>query len=173
MFFNITTPKFAAQAIKKAAEIDWKPAHYLVNVAASIGATLKPAGLENSQGILTAIYVKDPTDTKWAKAPDFIAWKDWMEKYNPTANLADGSNVTGYSFAWTLVQVLKACGDDLTRENVMKQAASMKGLEAPMLLPGITLNTSATNFFPIQAVQMAKLSGDHWELFGELIHGDA
>ncbi len=172
VFFNITTPKFAAQAIKKAAEIGWKPAHYLVNVAASIGGTLRPAGLENAQGLLTAIYVKDPTDTKWKNAPDFVAWKAWMEKYNPNADIADGSNVTGYSFAWTLHQVLKACGNDLTRENVMLQAASMHELAAPMLLPGITLNTSATDFYPIKAVQMARLTVDHWELFGDLISRD-
>jgi branched-chain amino acid transport system substrate-binding protein len=172
VFFNITTPKFAAQAIKKAAEIGWKPAHYLVNVAASLGATLRPAGMENCQGIITAFYTKDPVDPRWAETPDFVAWKAWMEKYNAAANLADGSNVTGYANAFSLAHVLRACGADLTRENVMHQAASLKDVEVPMLLPGIKLNTSATDFYPIQSVNMARIAGDHWEQFGSLISAD-
>ena len=169
VFYNITTPKFAAQAIKKAAEIGWKPAHYLVNVAASLGATLRPAGIENCQGIITAFYTKDPVDPRWAASPDFVAWKAWMEKYNAGGNIADGSNVTGYANAFTMAHVLRACGGDLSREHVMHQAASLKDVEVPMLLPGIKLNTSATNFYPIQAVNMARIDGDHWAMFGELI----
>jgi branched-chain amino acid transport system substrate-binding protein len=163
VFFNITTPKFAAQAIKKAAEIDWKPAHYLNNVSSTVGAVIKPAGFENSQGIITALYLKDPTDPNWAQARDFQESKAFMQKYYPTGNLADGSNVYGYTVASLLAVVLKQCGDTLTRENVMKQAASLKGVDLPMLLPGIKVNTSATDFYPLQSVQLARFKGETWE----------
>jgi ABC-type branched-subunit amino acid transport system substrate-binding protein len=172
VFYNVTTPKFAAQAIKKAAEIGWKPTHYLVNVAASIGAVIRPSGIENAQGIITAQYIKDITDPRWADSPDFKAWKAWMDKYNPTANPMESATATGYAAAFTVVQVLKQCGDDLSRENVMRQAANLKDLEVPMLLPGIRLNTSPTDFYPIQSVQLAKVDGDHWTLFGDLISAD-
>jgi branched-chain amino acid transport system substrate-binding protein len=173
VFYNVTTPKFAAQAIKKAAEIGWKPAHYLVNVSASIGAVIKPSGLENAQGIITAQYMKDITDPRWSDAPDFKEWKAWMEKYNAAANIVESANATGYAAVFTVVHVLKQCGDDLSRENIMRQAASMKDLEVPMLLPGIKLNTSATDFYPIQSVQLARIEGDHWTLFGDLISADS
>jgi branched-chain amino acid transport system substrate-binding protein len=171
-FFNITTPKFAAQAIKKAAEIGWKPSHYLVNVAASLGATIRPAGIENAQGIITAFYTKDATDPRWWNSPDYIAWKAWMDKYNPSANPAEGSNVTGYANAFSMAHVLRACGTDLTRENVMRQAANLKDVEVPMLLPGIKMNTSATDFYPLQSVNMARIEGEGWKLFGEMISAD-
>ena len=169
VFYNVTTPKFAAQAIKKIAEIGWKPTQYLVNVSGSIGAVIRPAGFENAQGIITAAYQKDITDPSWATSPDFIAWKAWMEKFNPQANPMESANATGYAAAFTLVQVLRQCGNDLTRENVMRQAASIKDLEVPMLLPGIRLNTSPTDFYPIEQVRLARIEGDHWRLFGDLM----
>ncbi len=169
VFFNITTPKFAAQAIKKAAEISWKPRQYLVNVAASIGAVIRPAGFDNSQGIITAIYLKDITDPHWHNAPDYIEWKAWMDKWNPTANPIESANVSGYIGAIVMTRILKNCGDELTRENVMHQAASMKDWEVPMLLPGIRANTSPTDFYPLQSVNLAKIDGEHWTLFGDLM----
>jgi len=169
VFLEITTPKFAAQAIKKVSEVGWKPTHYLVSVAASLGAVIRPAGFQNAQGIITAQYVKDVTDPRWADAPDYIAWKAFMDKWNPTANPLEGSNVTGYASAVTLVQVLKQCGDELTRENVMRQAANLKDLEVPLLLPGIKLNTRPTNFRPIRSVRLAKMVDEHWAVFGDLL----
>jgi len=173
VFYNITTPKFAAQAIKKAAEIGWKPAQYLVNVAASVGAVIRPAGFDNAQGIITAQYLKDITDPRWYEAPDYKEWRAWMEKWNPAANLLESANVSGYATAFTMTHVLKQCGDDLSRENVMRQAASMHDLEVPLLLPGIRLNTSPTDFYPIQSVKLARIEGEHWTPFGELISADA
>jgi branched-chain amino acid transport system substrate-binding protein len=169
VFYNITTPKFAAQAIRKAAEIGWKPAQYLVNVAASIGAVIRPAGMDNAQGIVTAQYLKDITDPRWFDSPDYKEWKAWMAKYNGAANPLESANATGYASAFTVTQVLRQCGDELTRENVMRQAANLHDLEVPMLLPGIKLNTSPSNFFPIRSVRMARFEGEHWNLFGELI----
>jgi branched-chain amino acid transport system substrate-binding protein len=173
VFFNITTPKFAAQAIKKAAEIGWKPVHYINNVSSSVGSVMKPAGFENAQDIITALYLKDPTDPQWAQAKDFLEWKAFMAKYYPTGNLADGSNVYGYSVASLMAIVLKQCGDDLTRANVMKQAASLKGVDLPLLLPGIKVNTSATDFYPIQSVRLARIKGETWELFGDILSNEA
>lgn len=172
-FFNITTPKFAAQAIKKAAEIDWKPAHYLNNVSASIGAVIKPAGFPASQGILTAQYIKDATDPQWKAAPDMIAWNAFMDKYMPQGDKSSSFHVFGYAVSATMVQVLKQAGDNLTRENVMKQAASLKGVDIPLLLPGIKVNTSATDFYPIQAVQLSRLKGEVFELFGPVMASES
>jgi branched-chain amino acid transport system substrate-binding protein len=173
VFFNITTPKFAAQAIKKAAEIGWKPAHYLNNVSASIGAVIKPAGFAASQGIYTAQYIKDATDKQWATAPDMIEWNKFMDKYMPQGDKSSTFPVYAYAVSSTLVEVLKKCGDTLTRENVMKQAASLKGLEVPLLLPGIKVNTSATDFYPIQSVKLAQLKGEVFELFGEILSNES
>jgi branched-chain amino acid transport system substrate-binding protein len=173
VFFNITIPKYAAQAIKKAAEIGWKPAHYLNNVSASVGAVMKPAGFENGQGILTAAYIKDPTDPQWAKSPDMIAWNQFMDKYLPQGDKKSAFHAYGYAVTASLVEVLKKCGDDLTRENVMKQAASLKNAEVPLLLPGIKLNTSATDFYPIQSVQMARFEGEIFKLFGDVISAES
>ena len=173
VFYNVTTPKFAAQAIKKSAEIGWKPTQYIVNVSASIGAAIKPGGFENAQGIITAQYVKDITDPAWADYPDFKAWKAWMEKYNSTANPIESANATGYASAFTVTQVLRQCGDELTRENVMRQAANLHDLEVPMLLPGIKLNTTPTDFYPIKSVRLSRIQGEHWTLFGDLISRDA
>jgi branched-chain amino acid transport system substrate-binding protein len=173
VFFNITIPKFAAQAIKKAAEINWKPIHYLNNVSSSFGAVFKPAGIEASQDIILALYRKDPADPQWASSPDIAAWKAFMAKYMPGADLRDDGHNYGYAVANTLVEVLKKCGDNLTRENVMRQAASLKGYEAPMLLPGIKINTSATDFYPLQAVRLARVKGESFELFGEVLSNEA
>ncbi len=166
-FFNITTPKFAAQAIKKAAEIGWKPVHYLNNVSSSVGAVLTPAGLDNSVGVITAAYIKDPTDPEWANDPGMNGWREWMKKYYADGNLIDVFNVYGYNLAITMVQVLKQCGDNLTRANVMKQAASLD-LELPALLPGVNVKTSADDFFPIEREQLSRFDGKTWVRFGKV-----
>ena len=173
VFLNTAIPKFAAQAIRKAAEIEWKPLHVLSSVGNSVGASLKPAGLENAKDIVSDFYLKDPTDPAWQ---DDQARKDWlafMDKYYPEGDKTDVGNVIGYSFGQTVAQVLKQCGDELTRENVMKQAASLHDFIVPMTLPGIKLNTTPTDFAPIKQVQMAKFTGERWELFGQLLTGAA
>ena len=172
-FFNITTPKFAAQAIKKAAELNWKPMHFLNNVSASVGSVLKPAGLENAQGIISTGYLKDPTDPQWKTDAGFAKWEAFVDKNMPGANKLDASIVYGYTVAQGLVHVLKNAGDDLTRENIMKQAASIRNLELDMLLPGIKVNTSATDFAPIQQEQLQVFKGDRWVLFGEIYDASA
>jgi len=169
VFFNDAAPKAAAQAIRKVADLGWKAAHYLANVSASVASTLKPAGLENSKDIITAAYLKDPTDPQWANAPDFLEWKAWMEKYMPGANMSDASYVYAYAVSSTMRHVLTACGDELTRANLMKQAASMRNLVVPLLLPGIKINTSPTDFAPIEQEQLAKFDGEKWSLFGEVL----
>src|SRR3979490_2646610 len=166
VFMNITTPKFAAQAIKKNMEIGWKPLHFLNNVSASIGSVIKPAGFENAQDIISSNYLKDPPDPKWKTDKGMIAWNEFLDKYYPEANRADASVMYAYTVAQGLVHVLKACGDNLTRENIMKQAASIKGLELGGLVPGIKVNTSATNFAPIAQLQLMKFNGEKWDLFG-------
>ncbi|MBL8567953.1 MAG: ABC transporter substrate-binding protein [Phreatobacter sp.] len=173
VFFNITTPKFAAQAIKKAAEIAWKPIHYLNNVSSSFASVLKPAGIENSQGIIIALYRKDASDPQWANAPDVTAWKQFMAKYMPNADIRDDGHNYGYCVAHTLLQTLKQAGDNLTRENVMKEAANLKNYESPLLLPGIRVNTSPTDFFPIQSVQLARVKGESFELFGNVLSNES
>jgi branched-chain amino acid transport system substrate-binding protein len=173
VFVNIATPKFAAQAIRKAAEIGWKPLHFLSNVSSSVGVVMKPAGLEASQGIISSAYVKDPTDPQWKDYPDMKAWNQFLDEYYPDANRADWLVVVAYMAAQALEHVLKACGDNLTRENVMKQAASLIDLELGGLLPGIKLNTSATNFAPISQLQLARFKGQTWERFGDVISADA
>jgi branched-chain amino acid transport system substrate-binding protein len=171
--FNITTPKFAAQAIKKIAELGWKPEHYLNNVSSSVGAVMKPAGIDNSQGLITALYLKDPTDKQWENSKDFKDWKDFMAKYIPNGDLSNGNHVYGYAVAHLLTVVLKQCGDDLTRASVMKQAANLKSVEIPLALPGIKVNTSPTDFYPIQSVQLARFKGETWERFGEILSNEA
>jgi branched-chain amino acid transport system substrate-binding protein len=172
VFVNITTPKFAAQAIKKAAEIGWKPMHFLNNVSNSIGSVMKPAGFENSQDIISAAYLKDVADTQWNNDPGMKEFLAFLDKDFPEGNKLDGLIVTGYGVAQTLVEVLKKCGDNLTRENVMKQAASLKDFRTEVLLPGIKINTSATDFAPISQLQLMRFKGDKWELFGEVISAD-
>src|ERR1700712_3338642 len=172
VFVNITTPKFAAQAIKKNMEIGWKPLHFLHNVSASIGSVIKPAGMENAQGIISSAYLKDPTDAQWKNDAGMKAWNEFLDKYYPEANRSDASVMFGYTVAQGLVHVLKACGDNLTRENVMKQAASIKDLELGGLLPGVKVNTSATDFAPLSQLQLQKFKGDTWDRFGEILSGD-
>jgi branched-chain amino acid transport system substrate-binding protein len=171
VFFNVTTPKFAAQAIRKAAEIGWKPVHFLNNVSQSVGAVLKPAGFENARGILSSYYLKDATDPAWKDDAARKEWEAFMDKYNPGGDKTSSFPVYGYTVAQTLVQVLKQCGDTLTRENVMKQAASLKGLKLGMLLPGITINTSPTDYYPIEQMQMQQFDGERWKPIGEVMSG--
>jgi branched-chain amino acid transport system substrate-binding protein len=171
-FFSVTTPKFAAQAIKKLAEIEWKPLHIVVNVSASVGGVLKPAGFENSQGLLSAAYAKDGADSQWDNDPGMKKFYAFLEKYYPDANKLDGSVVYGYGAAQTMVKVLQMCGDDLTRANVMKQAASLKDFTPDTLLPGVKINTSDTNFAPIVQLQMMRFKGEKWDLFGDTISGE-
>jgi branched-chain amino acid transport system substrate-binding protein len=172
VFFNVTTPKFAAQAIKKAAEIGWKPVHLLNNVSQSVGSVLKPAGLDNSTGILSSYYLKDANDPQWKDDAGYKDWLAFMNKYFPDGDKTSSFTVYGYTVTQTLVQVLKQCGDNLTRENVMKQAASLKDLELGMLLPGIKINTSATDFFPIEQLQMQRFTGERWEAIGPVVSGE-
>ncbi|MGY3620563.1 ABC transporter substrate-binding protein [Bradyrhizobium sp. USDA 10063] len=172
VFFNITTPKFAAQAIKKNAEIGWKPLHFLNNVSSSVGSVLKPAGFENAQDIISSNYLKDPTDSQWKSDPGMIAWNEFLDKYYPEANRSDLSVMYGYTVAQGMVHVLKACGDNLTRENIMKQAASIRDLELGGLLPGVKVNTSPTDFAPLSQLQLMRFKGDTWERFGETLSGD-
>jgi branched-chain amino acid transport system substrate-binding protein len=168
VFFNVTTPKFAAQAIKKAYDIGWRPLHLLNNVSTQVGAVLRPAGLEASKDIVSTFYVKDPADPQWKNDPAFKDWLAFMQKHYPEGAVIDGSNVYGYSVAQTLVHVLRQCGNDLSRANIMRQAANLKDLTIPMLLPGIKINTSPTDFAPIEQMQMAKFDGERWALFGEI-----
>ena len=166
---NITTPKFASQVIKKVAEIGWKPTHFLINISVSVGAVMKPAGIENSQGILSTAYLMESTDARWKDHPDMKAWSAFMDKYLPGANKADSMNVYGYVTAQALVQILKQCGNDLSRANVIRQAASLNKVPFKLMLPGIVANTTATDFYPIQQLQMMRLKGEQWELFGPVI----
>ena len=172
VFMNITTPKFAAQAIKKNAELGWKPLHFLNNGSGSIGSVIKPAGFENAQDIISSQYFKDSTDAQWKNDPAMIAWNQFLDKYYPEANRADASVMYGYIVSQGLVQVLKACGDNLTRENVMKQAASIRDYEPAGLLPGIRVNTSATDFAPLSQLQLIRFKGETWERFGDILTGD-
>jgi branched-chain amino acid transport system substrate-binding protein len=172
VFFNVTTPKFAAQAIKKSAEIGWKPLHLLNNVSQSIGGVLKPAGLDNSTGILSSYYLKDATDPGLTNDSGYKDWLAFMDKYFREGDKTSSFTVYGYTAAQTLVQVLKQCGDNLTHANVMKQAAGLKDLELGMLLPGIKINTSETDFYPIKQLQMQRFNGERWQSIGPVMSGD-
>src|SRR5450631_329651 len=172
VFMDITTPKFAAQAIKKVAEVEWKPVHLLNNVGASVGSVLKPAGFENAQGIISAAYLKDVSDPQWDNDAGMKTFLDFLAKDFPEGNKLDGSVVVGYGVAQTVVEVLKKCGDDLTRENVMRQAANLKDFRTEVLLPGIKINTSPTDFAPISQLQLQRFKGAKWELFGDVISAD-
>jgi branched-chain amino acid transport system substrate-binding protein len=173
VFFNISTPKFAAQAMRKAGDIGWKPAQYLNNVSSSVATVMKPAGFDNVQGVLTAAYLMDPTDHQWDDNAEMKAWKEWMGKHNPGASLADASNVFAYSVSTLMHETLKKCGDDLTRENLMKQAANFQKFPLKMALPGITVSTSPTDYYPVQAVQLQRFKGDTWDLFGDVMHAES
>jgi ABC-type branched-subunit amino acid transport system substrate-binding protein len=172
IFISITTAKFAAQSIKKVAELGWKPLFILNGVGASTGAVMKPAGLANSQNIISATYQKDPTDPQWKDDAGIKNFDAFLAKYFPEGNREDLYLMTGYNYAQTMVHVLNKCGDDLTRANIMKQAASINGLQLEGLLPGITINTSATDFAPIKQFQLGKFKGERWELFGDVISSE-
>ena len=173
VFFNISIPKFAAQAMRKAADIGWRPAQYLNNVAGQVTTTMKPAGLENVQGVITAAWLKDPTDHQWDDDAELKTWREWMAKYIPNGNLGDVNYVYAYSVSFLMELTLKKCGDELTRENLMRQAANHQKLRVPGLLPGITVSTSPTDFYPVQALQLQRFKGETWELFGDIMHAES
>ena len=168
-FYNVTTPKFAAQAIRKVYDMGWKPLHILNNVSISVGSVLAPAGLDKSVGLISAAYYKDPVDPQWKNDAEFKAYSEWFRKYYPEGSIDDAFNVSGYLIAQGVVHVLKACGDDLSRENVMKQMASIKDLQVPMMLPGIKWNTSASDFYLIESAQLVRFDGKEWVRFGKII----
>jgi branched-chain amino acid transport system substrate-binding protein len=172
VFVDIATPKFAAQAIKKVAEIGWKPTHFLNNVSASVGSVIKPAGYQNAQGIISAAYLKDASDKQWDNDPGMKGFYAFMKKDFPEGDVLDGGTVVGYGVSQTLVKVLTMCGDNLTRENVMKQAANLKDFRTEVLLPGIKINTSPTDYAPISSLQLMKFKGEKWDLFGDIISAD-
>jgi branched-chain amino acid transport system substrate-binding protein len=168
VFLDITTSKFGAQAVRKAYDLGWKPIHLLNNVSNSVSAVLKVAGLEASKGLVSTFYLKDPTDPQWRDDPGYKEWLAFMKKYYPEGNTEDSSNVYGYSSSQLLMQVLKQCGNDLSRTNVMKQAANIKDLQLPMVLPGIKINTSPTDFYTFKQMQLGRFDGERWALFGEI-----
>jgi len=172
VFISITTPKFAAQAIKRLAEIDWKPLQFVANVSASVGAVMMPAGFENAQGVISTAYAKDGADPQWDDDPGMKKFIDFLRNHDPDGNRLDGAIVYGYGVAQTLVEVLTRCGDNLTRDNVMKQAESLKDFAPDTLLPGIRINTSPTNFAPINQLQMMRFKGQRWERFGDIMTAD-
>jgi branched-chain amino acid transport system substrate-binding protein len=173
VFYNVSIPKFAAQAMRKAADLGWKPVQYMNNVSASVATTMKPAGFDNVQGVLTAAWTKDPTDHQWDNEADMKEWRAFMGKYMPDANLGDVSYVYAYSVATLMRITLEKCGDLLTRENLMRQAANHHQIRLPGLLPGISVTTSPTDFYPVQAVQLSRFKGETWELFGDVMHNES
>ena len=169
VFFNITIPKFAVQAIKKSHDIGWKPLHFLNNVSSSLGTVLKPAGLDASKGLITALYMKEVTDPQWKNDKGFLEWMAWMKKYYAEGALDDQANGYAYNVAILMAHVIKQCGNDLSRENIMRQAANVKNFDLPLLIPGIKVNTSPTDFAPIEQEQLAKFDGERWVTFGEIL----
>jgi branched-chain amino acid transport system substrate-binding protein len=168
---TVATPKFAAQMIRKVFDMNWKPLHFLTNVSASVGSVIRPAGVEKAVGIITSAYIKDPTDPKWKDDADLAEWRAFMNKWQPGADQADGGYLAAYGVDVTMMQVFKQCGNDLSRENIMHQAANLAPLDAKVLLPGIKVSTSPTNFHPIRQMQLSKWNGTNWELFGDIIQG--
>jgi len=171
-FFSWAAPKGSAQAIRKVGELGWKPRFFLANVSTSVAGVLRPAGLQYAKDIISTAYLKDPTDPAWKDDPGVKAWQAFMDKYYPNGDKLDLNNVYGYAVAQTMVQVLRQCGDDLTRENIMKQAASLKDFSSDVMLPGIKINTSPDDFFPIEQMQLMKFDGEAWHLFGDVIDGE-
>nr|WP_145549596.1 ABC transporter substrate-binding protein [Variovorax boronicumulans] len=169
VFFNVGTPKFAAQAIRKAGELGWKPMQFLNNASSSIGATLVPAGVENAVGIVTVQYLKDATNKRWAEDPGIAEFKTFMQKYYPQGDLKDFVNTMGVAHAQTMVQILKQCGDDLSRENVMRQATNLKDLQLSVMIPGVKINTGPDDHAPIESVQMVRFDGAEWVPFGDIM----
>ncbi|HEX7966725.1 MAG TPA: ABC transporter substrate-binding protein [Stellaceae bacterium] len=171
VFYDVTTPKFAAQAIRKTYDVGWKPLHLLNSVSASVASVMTPAGLEKGVGVVSLEYFKDPTDPQWKNDPAFKQWLAWMDKYYPDGDKTDAFNVYGYNLAMTMVHVLQQCGNDLTRDNIMKQAANLN-LDLPMFLPGVKVSTSPTQFFPVREMQLAKFNGKIFERFGDVIKSE-
>ena len=171
-FFSWAAPKGSAQAIRKVGELGWKPRFFLANTASSVASVLKPAGLEFAKGIISTAYLKDPTDPTWNTDPAVVKWRAFMDKYYPDGDKTNANNLYGYVEAEAMMQVLKQCGDNLTRENVMKQATSLKNFHSDLMLPGIMVNTSADDYFPIEQMQLMKFNGEAWELFGDVITGE-
>jgi branched-chain amino acid transport system substrate-binding protein len=171
VLINAASTKFAAMIIAKVSDLAWKPLHLMSQVSVSVGAVMIPAGPEHGIGIISAAFAKDPTDPAWADDPDMLAWRGFMAKYMPDGDLKDSGNTYGYGLSQTLVHVLKACGEDLSRENIMRQATSLDHLPNPMLLPGITQSTSPTNYHPLRQMQMMRWNGKTWDRFGEIIEG--
>jgi branched-chain amino acid transport system substrate-binding protein len=169
VLFNISTPKFAAQAIRKTYDIGWKPAHYLNSVSNSVGSVLSQAGLDKSVGVISGTYLKDATDPRWRDDPGIAQWREFMKKYYPEGNVADILNVYGYTAAATLHHVLKQSGDNLTRENVMRQATSMQAFRVETLLPSISMNTGPSDYAPLESVQLQRFDGKQWQLFGPVM----
>jgi len=172
VFVDVTTAKFAAQAIKKSAEIGWKPLHFLNSVSTSIGSVIRPAGVENAQGIISVAFLMDALDPQWKDDPGMKAFDEFLAKDFPEGNRADNQVMTGFNVAQTLVRVLEQCGDDLTRENAMKQAANLNEFRTTNLLPGIKINTSPIDFAPIKQVQLRRFKGETWELFGPTLSSE-
>ena len=173
VLFAVATPKFAAQTIRKVRQLLWDPLFILNNVSASVGAVLKPAGLEHAKGIISAAYMEDETDPRWMNEPDSREWAAFLDKYMPDADRSDAGVAVGYSVARTLVHVLDMCGDNLTRENIMKQAANLKDFDPGLLLPGIKINTSTSDYAPIEQLQMMRFNGKSWEFFGPVMNAEA
>jgi branched-chain amino acid transport system substrate-binding protein len=171
VLMTIASPKFAAQSIRKVAGMNWKPMHILTGVSISVGAVMNPAGPENGVGIISSAYGKDPTDPRWDNDAGMKEWRAFMAKYYPDGDLKDIGNVAGFGLTHTMIAVLKKCGEDLSRENMLKQATSLQDLENPVLLPGIKINTSPTNYRPIRQLQLMRWTGKTWELFGDIIAG--
>ena len=171
VFMSMTTPKFAAQAIKKIAELGWQPTHYIGNNASSAGSTLKAAGFEISKGIISSAYMKDPVDASWADDPAVKKWREFLTQYDPAADRNDIYAGIGYMVSGVMAQVLKQCGDDVSRANIMKQAANLRDFECDLLLPGIKVNTSPTDYFPVEQLQLVRFNGERYERFGPVIDG--
>ena len=172
IFFSWAAPKGSAQAIRKVGELGWKPKFFLANVSTSVAGVLKPAGIEFAKDIISTAYLKDPTDPAWKDDPGVKTWREFMDKYYPDGDKTNNNNIYGYAAAQTMVQVLKQCGDELTRENVMKQAASLKNFSSDVMLPGIKVNTGPDDFFPIEQMQLMRFDGEAWRLFGDVITGE-
>lgn len=171
VLMTIATPKFAAQSIRKVADMRWNTLHVLSGVSVSVGAVMIPAGPENGTGIISSAYLKDPTDQRWDGDAGMNQWRAFMAKYYPEGDLKDAGNVSAFALTYTMIKVLKACGNDMSRENMMKQATSLHDLEVPVALPGIKLNTSPTNYHPVRQLQLMRWTGKSWDLFGDIIEG--
>ncbi len=173
VLISVATPKFAAQIIRKVADMNWKPLHLLTNVSTSVGAVMEPAGVERGIGVISSAYLKDPTDPQWKSDAGLQHWRDVMKKYLPDADISDSFYVYGYAATMTTIHVLRACGNDFSHENLMRQASNMKDVEVGALLPGIRISSSPTNFHPIRQIQLMRWTGKTWELFGDVLSGSS